>query len=742
MQKRLFIVSNRLPLSVEKQETGGYVSRQSSGGLVSAVEAYVNHGGKDAFNEKIWAGVADCSPEAWNSVQQEGGATEYKYLPVFMDEEEYAHYYQGFSNSVIWPLFHYFPTFADYSLTNYQAYMRANELFADVLEKQLRKDDVVWIHDYHLLPLAGMLRKRMPGLTIGFFLHIPFPSYELFREMPKLWQRELLSGMLGADLVGFHTMDYAQHFLKCVERILKVGHEGQCLWWENRQLKATAFPISIDYHQFNSAYDDPKVAELRQHYLELKGDKKLIFSVDRLDYTKGVPNRLRGYKMFLTEYPEYKEKVLFALNIVPSRDSISRYQERKKMIDEYIANLNSRIGSISWQPVLYQYNHLSFEELMALYTACDLALITPLRDGMNLVSKEFVASRKDKRGVLVLSEMAGAAKELQEALLINPNDRREIAEMIKTGLEMSPEEQAERLSAMQRRISRYDVNAWASDFFEELNDVKGMQLEFEIKFLDNLTKAELLDSYASADKRLLLLDYDGTLVPFSKFPHEAVPNAQLMEILGQLCDNPQNDVYIVSGRDSATLEQWMGMLPIGLIAEHGAKIRHKDAEWVTEGNKDMTNWMPKVEKIMDGYVAKCPHTFIEKKEFSLAWHYRNADLAQGAIWAKDLLSDLEDKTEQLPLNVLNGNKVIEVRPKGVNKGTAISKVLEGQQYDFILCLGDDKTDEDMFKKLARLPYAYTIKIGNEASFAKYNLHTPYVVHSLLEALEHYKQTRI
>jgi len=741
MQKRLFIVSNRLPLSVEKQD-GSYVCRQSSGGLISAVSAYLGKSGKDAFTDKVWVGVPDCSAEAWESVQADGCNMDFKYLPVFMKEDLYEHYYKGFANSMIWPLFHYFPSFADYSLSYHEAFMKANELFADMLAKQLKKDDVVWIHDYHLLPLAGMLRKRVPSITIGFFLHIPFPSYELFRVIPKQWQRELLAGMLGADLVGFHTVDYATHFLDCVERILKVEHDGQYVWWENRQVKASAFPISIDYALFNNAYDMPDVAAARDKYLELKGDKKLIFSVDRLDYTKGVFNRLKGYRLFLKQNPEYIGKVVFALNVVPSRDSISKYAERKKMIDEYIGNFNSRLGSISWQPVLYQYNHMSFEELTALYTACDMALITPLRDGMNLVSKEFVASRKDKQGVLVLSEMAGASKELSEALLINPNDTREIAEMIKTGLEMGSEEQEERLTAMQQRISRYDVNAWAADFFEELNEVKGMQLEFEIKFVDNLTKVELLNTYASAEQRLILLDYDGTLVPFSRLPQQAVPGDQLLDILGQLCETPQNEIYIVSGRDSQTLENWLGKLPIGLIAEHGAKMRHRGGEWTKEVGNELNDWMQNVEKVMNSYVAKCPHSFIERKEFSLAWHYRNADLVQAAIWAKELLSELSDKTEQLPLSVLNGNKVIEVRPKGINKGTAISKVLDAKHYDFVLCLGDDKTDEDMFKRLARLQHAFTIKVGNEASFAKYNLHSPYLVQSLLQTVAYYKQKSV
>lgn len=733
MKKRLFIVSNRLPLTVE-QHAGEYSLRQSSGGLISAISAYMSNEGKDEFTDKIWAGVPGCSEKAWDMAKPETDEHEYDFLPVFINGKKYDGYYSGFSNSLIWPLFHYFPSFADYNLSHFEAYMDVNATFADLLGKKLRENDVVWIHDYHLLPLARMLREKFPDITIGFFLHIPFPSYELFRVIPKLWQKEILMGMLGADLIGFHTVDYAAHFLSGVEKALKVEHDGQYISWENRKVKADAFPISIDYNMFNNAYNEPNVIKTRQEYTDLKGDMKLLFSVDRLDYTKGVYKRLQGYRQFLLKNPEYMEKVIFCMVVVPSRHTITKYAERKKLIDEFIGNLNSTMGSISWQPVIYQYNHLSFEELVAMYTACDMALVTPLRDGMNLVAKEFVASRQDEQGVLVLSEMTGASRELTEALLINPNDVNEIAAMIKYGLEMKPDEQLERMVDMRACISRYDVNMWAADFFMQLHNVKAMQMAFTIKMLDSFARARLLEKYSKTSKRMLLLDYDGTLVPFSKEPMLAVPDSTLLEVLEQISAVPENEIYIISGRDSRTLETWLGHLPIGLIAEHGASVRHKGSKWVSGITTASNEWMPRIEKIMDRYVSRCPHSFIEQKAFSLAWHYRNADLIQGSLRARELYADLVDRTASLPLNVLNGNKVIEVRNNEINKGTAVDKLLYKEKYDFILAIGDDKTDEDMFKKLTGKPEAFTIKVGNEPSFAKYNLHTPYMVQSLLESI--------
>jgi trehalose 6-phosphate synthase/phosphatase len=474
---------------------------------------------------------------------------------------------------------------------------------------------------------------------------------------------------------------------------------------------------------------------LRNDYRAIKGEKQLIFSVDRLDYTKGVSNRLKGYHNFLLQNPQFIGKVVFVMVIVPSRDTVKKYAERKRIIDEYIGDLNSSLGSISWQPIIYRYGHLEFAELVGLYTSCDVALITPLRDGMNLVAKEFVASRKDQQGVLILSEMAGAARELSGALLINPNDTDEIADTIKKALEMPDGEQKVRINAMQQRIKKYNINTWAKDFFEKLSHVKDIQLEFEIKFLDEPLRAKLLDAYKEAKQRLILLDYDGTLVGFTADPLQAFPGKELITLLETIANDTKNDVYVISGRNSHTLQQWLGALPIGMVAEHGAVTRSIAGSWHSENAADILDWKPKIESVMNAYTERCPGTFVEHKGFSLAWHYRTADTSEGVLRAKELLEELSKTTVLLDLDILNGNKVIEVRNKGINKGIAVNKLLKRKEYDFILCIGDDKTDEDMFKKLARKPEAFTIKVGKEASFAKYNLLNPDAVKSLLKSLK-------
>ncbi|TBO39789.1 bifunctional alpha,alpha-trehalose-phosphate synthase (UDP-forming)/trehalose-phosphatase [Pedobacter kyonggii] len=733
MQKRLLIVSNRLPISIEKNNEG-YSFRQSSGGLVSAVGAYLTGQGGKVFSERLWAGVPDCVEDVWALASLDHTGADYDFIPVFTSSGDYEDYYNGFSNSVLWPLFHYFPSLADYRPDFFEAYKRVNEQFAEKLSPLLHEGDTVWIHDYHLMLLPGLLRKTNPGITIAFFLHIPFPSAELFRVIPRGWQRALLEGVLGADLIGFHTAEYVSHFLKSLELSLGLEQEGDYITYQHREIKADAFPVSIDFGLFDTAHRLESVSLARERYVDIKGDKKMIFSVDRLDYTKGIFNRLRAFEHFLTTNPSYIGKIVFIMVVVPSRHSIFQYSDRKKKIDEFIGRLNSTMGTISWQPVIYQYDHLNFQDLLGLYTACDIALVTPLRDGMNLVAKEFVASRNDKMGVLILSEMAGAAFELTESLLINPNDVLEMGEMIRVALEMDPSEQGRRLSVMRERIRRYDVNAWALDFFTQLNRVKERQKKLDIRFMDAFSKSVLLNAYAESSHRLLLLDYDGTLVAFSSLPEHASPGELLLSQLSVLSLDPRVSLYIISGRDSATLEKWLGHLPIGLIGEHGAKVKAIGGDWTVAIDDMAAGWKTEIRPVMEEMVSRTPGSFIEEKDFSLAWHYRKTEASLGLKRAGELSGRLREITPGLSLDVLDGNRVIEVRNHGINKGRAVENILKEKQNSFILCIGDDHTDEDMFRALAGKKGTFTIKVGNQASLADYNLHSPHVVSSLLSTI--------
>jgi trehalose 6-phosphate synthase/phosphatase len=730
MEKRLFIVSNRLPVTVHEEKG----VQHASGGLITAIQGYMRNITHPRFSKVYWAGVPGCSIGTWEEAMKSHLATTFSYLPVFVNQSIYNGYYNGHANSLLWPLFHYFPSYAEYNEDNCIQYQQVNEQFAHTLMKHLRPGDTVWIHDYHLLPLPALLRKELSELTIGFFLHIPFPSYEVFRLLPRRWREDLLNGVLGADLVGFHTIDYATHFLQSVQMILGLDHDRHIIRNKDRLIKVDVFPVSIDYNHFNQSYNDEQVTLFRQSLLHKAGIQKIIFSVDRLDYTKGVYNRLIAYEYFLLQNPDYRQKVVFVLVVVPSRDGISKYAERKQMIDQTISSINSRIGNIHWQPVIYQYNSLPFKEMIAFYTGCHVALITPLRDGMNLIAKEFVASRKDKRGVLIISEMAGAARELTDAITINPNDITEMADAIKTGLEMPEDEQAVRLETMQSRIADYDVKTWAEDFLNEVENMKNKQLDFQVKFLDNYSKGSLLDNYRSAQKRLLLLDYDGTLIPFTSNPSEALPGKALIQLLTNL-KAEKNTLCLISGRSSAWLDKCFGDLDLNMIAEHGARFKYPNQGWTNEV-MTQNDWKERIRHIMRAYVRRCAHSFVEEKEFSMVWHYRSSSPDQGKLRAAELLMELNDYVHNRRLHVSMGSKIIEVKNNGIDKGSAIKKFLGSGDYDFVLAIGDDNTDEDMFKVLATKKNSYTIKVGNEASFARYNLHTPQMVISLLETISH------
>lgn len=731
MKKRLIIIANRLPVTIEHTDSGNIV-RDTSGGLASSIKSFLKC---DAhyFRERIWIGAANCPKDTWMSVTTEPDQQNCKYCPLFLPEDVYAAYYKGFSNSVIWPLFHCLLSFINYNDSFFDAYLEANESFANKISSMVGKDDIIWIHDYHLLPLASMLRKKYPFLTIGFFLHIPFPAYELFRTIPKTWQEALIKGVLGADLVGFQTPDYAAQFIKCAQAVLQVTVDASKeIFYDNRKIKVAAFPISVDYDQFHNAYDAPEVNRLRSRFLHLERDKKMLLSVDRLDYTKGITNRLIAFKEFLLQNPEYIGKVIFKLIVVPSRCDIKEYEQKKKSIAEFVCNLNSELGTIGWQPVTYYYNHLSFEELIALYTAADIALITPIRDGMNLVSKEFVSSRKDKKGVLILSEMAGAAKELKEAILVNPNDIQQIAEKIKYALEMPLQEQGSRITAMQSWIAQHNVKAWADGFLTQLCLQGNNTQESSLSDSKAPRKTDIRDNYKRASKRLLLLDYDGTCMPISEKSLQVPPDRELVELLASLASDRGNDLYIISGRDSNHLEEWLGELPIGLIAEHGIKKR---------GNKRHSDWQIQVpvskgcifsvKEILDRYTAKCPHSFIEEKEFSITWHYRMSDPQMATFYAKEIYHHIERFLRPSQGHILMGNKVLEVIFAGVDKGMATRNILKQNHYDFILAAGDDATDEYMFQSLITHTNAFTIKIGSTHSFAKSTLSTPLLLRKLL-----------
>jgi len=720
---KIINVSYRLPISFRKTSEG--VERKTSdGGLASSILSFA----EKTHYEITWAGIADFEITLWdakNECRRDGMKME----PVFLPKQLEKNFYQGFSNSVLYPLFSYFPSYAEYKQEYWDAYLEANRKMAEKVILLYEKDDIIWIHDYHFIPLAGLIRNELPEAKIGFFLHIPFPNIELIKLLPRHVQSFLFINLLQADLIGFHTWDYTLHFIECAEIILGATRNNFNLIYKNRETKTGAYPISIDFNKFNEAFDQMEVKTKRDNINNIYLNKKIIFSVDRLDYTKGVLYRLSAYEKFLEQNPQWMNRVVFIMVIIPSREEISRNSERKSIIELAISRINGKLGNYNWTPVVFQYKPIKFDELMALYTSCDIALVLAVRDGMNLVAKEFVASRNDLRGVLLLSELIDAAKELQEAIIFHPLDIQEIADSIQAGLNMSPNEQESRLKTMQTYLSKNDVFKWAAIF---LGDLKEKQQKNAIA-LGTDARNNLLEKYSKARNRLILLDYDGTLAPFHIDPEKAIPDPEILDILENLKRWKKNEVWIISGREKEFLDKHFAYLNINLVAEHGSFIKRN--EWKSQLPIMEVELMDEVNYLLTNFVDLYPGTFIEKKQNSIAWHYRAIEHQKGFIASRELLKQLKAYMLNKKLSLLDGSYVIEIKFLPSSKGSVYEQEIANEKFDVVIALGDDKTDEDLFKCLTK-PFHYSIKIGKGYTNASYRLENIQLATSFLNVLKH------
>lgn len=719
-KKRILIVSNRLPVTIRYSEGIPEVT-PSGGGLVSGLLSL-----HDEY-ETLWIGWPGFVAKNDRHAISEKLIDAYNFYPVFMSEQVSERYYEGFSNRILWPIFHSLPSYAKFSSLEWEAYKKANELFSRRVIELYRSGDMIWIHDYHLLLLSRYLREHLPDATMGFFLHIPFPQYDIFRLMPQ--HREILKDMLHFDLIGFHTHDYAQAFLGCVRRTMGIDNNLGQIIDGSRALQADVFPMGIDFEKYSTALRNPslqkEIGKIRR-----TNSRKTVFNVSRLDYTKGIPQSLRAIRLFFRRYPQWHERIVFVLVVVPSRERVERYASLKREIDECVGNINSEFGTLDWTPISYIYRSLTFGELIGLYNIADVALVTPLRDGMNLIAKEYLAVKQDNTGVLILSEMAGSAKELVESIQVNPNSEEEICEGLRNALAMPPEEQQRRNRSMRERLQTHNIERWINRFFNSLQKVKEITEELRVRQLDAASRANIVAKFVAAETRLILLDYDGTLVPLASEPHMAVPDDELLITLNRLAAVPQTTLVILSGRDRDTLGAWLKATNAILVAEHGGWIKRSPSEdWEPTITYPCDAWKEEIRPLLNLYVDRIPLSFIEEKNFSLAWHYRKAESESASVAAHELLDILSNLTTNLHTNVLPGNKCIEMRVTGISKGVFFQRFFPPDAFPFIFTAGDDWTDEDLF---AVMPdRAFSIKVGTQMSKARYNVNVHSDIHCML-----------
>ncbi len=704
---RLLIVSNRLPVVVSKNDKG-YELKKSAGGLVSGLTDYLHSLNKSdtVIDDFLWLGWPGMSIESKDQdlIRMEVNKV-FKAKPVFFSQTLMDKVYLGFCNKTLWPLFHYFLNYTTYDRDYWLQYKRHNKIFCDEILKIIRPDDYIWVHDYHLMLLPALLREKISN-PIGFFLHIPFPTFEIYRTLQNDVRKEILEGLMGSDLIGFHTHDYAQYFLRCVLRILGLeNHIGE-VEYNGRLVKVSTFPMGIDYEKFHAMNVAPFNDEKNQ-----SNEEKIVLSVDRLDYSKGIINRLLGFELFLKKHPKWHNKVHMKMIVVPSRTGVPSYQRIKRKLDELVGKINGRYSNTNWTPIFYQYTSLPHKELISLYRRSNVSLLTPLRDGMNLVAKEYVASLQDKKGVLILSEFTGAAKELNESIVINPYNIEEIANAIEEALNLPEPEQIRCNQAMQQRLQRYNVTFWANDFVNQLHEMYRMSVSsLKKKKFTSQIQHDILERYRDAKHRIVVTNYDRVLVPFSGEFNSVEPTEFLKKIIAEITGNENTDLVINSGRSRKYLDKWLGDLDINMTAEHGTWVKDADTNKWTLMKKVSTEWKEEIMPILEMYNDRLPGASIEEKEYSVAWHYIKADVEQSSFISKELFDNLVSITHNMNIRVEYGSQAIEIYHAGIDKSEIVKYFLDKKKYDFIFLIGNNWSDEELYRILP--DHSYSVNIGN------------------------------
>ncbi|EXC16039.1 putative alpha,alpha-trehalose-phosphate synthase [UDP-forming] 9 [Morus notabilis] len=781
--EKKIIVTNFLPLHAQKDaKSGKWCFSLDEDSLSLQLKDGFPSGSKVVFVGSLKVDVDSSEQEEVSQKLLE----EFSCVPTFIPSEIQKKFYHGFCKQYLWPLFHYMlPMCLDhcnrFDRQLWQAYVSANKIFADkVMEVINPEEDYVWVHDYHLMILPTFLRKHFTRVKLGFFLHSPFPSSEIYRTLPV--RDEILRALLNADLIGFHTFDYARHFLSCCSRMLGLEYESKRGYigveYFGRRVNIKILPVGIHMGRLQFALNHPLSSTKAKEIQEQFKGKKLILGVDDMDIFKGISLKLLALEQLLIQHPRLLGKVVLVQIVNPARSTGKDVQEAKRETYMTVRRINQTFGFPGYEPVVLIDRNVPLLEKTVYYSLAECFIVNAVRDGMNLMPYKYtvcrqgtpkmdealgISSDSPRTSTLVVSEFIGCSPSLSGAIRVNPWDIEAVADALNLAITMPNLEKQLRHEKHYRYISSHDVAYWARSFFQDLERACkdhyskrcwgiGFGLGFRILSLSpsfrKLSIEHILSTYRRTSRRAIFLDYDGTVVPQASI--SKVPSPEVISVLNNLCSDPKNTVFIVSGRGKNSLGDWFSQCEkLGIAAEHGYFVRWSStSNWETSPLAADFDWKQIAEPVMKLYTEATDGSYIEHKESAFVWHHQDADPYFGSCQAMELLDHLENVLTNEPVVVKRGQQIVEVKSQGITKGLVTEKVLSrmienGKPIDFVMCIGDDRSDEDMFESILRIasdsslpaaPEIFACTVGQKPSKAKYYLDDTSDVMTLLQGL--------
>ncbi|KAK2642527.1 hypothetical protein Ddye_024290 [Dipteronia dyeriana] len=781
IQDRVIIVANQLPVKAKRRpDNRGWSFSWDEDSLLLQLKD-----GLPEDMEVIYVGSLKVDVDV---NEQDDVSTvlldRFKCVAAFLPPEILTKFYHGFCKQHLWPLFHYMLPFSSthggrFDRSLWEAYVAANKIFSQkVIEVINPEDDYVWIHDYHLMVLPTFLRRRFTRLRMGFFLHSPFPSSEIYRTLPV--REEILKALLNSDLIGFHTFDYARHFLSCCSRMLGLEYQSKRgyigLEYYGRTVGIKIMPVGIHMGQIESvlrlADKEWRVRELKQQF----EGKTVLLGVDDMDIFKGVDLKLLAMEHLLKHHPKWQGRAVLVQISNPARGRGRELEEIQAEIQSTCQRINETYGQPGYEPIVFIDRPVSLSERVAYYTIAECVVVTAVRDGMNLTPYEYVVCRQGvtgsefssessgpKKSMLVVSEFIGCSPSLSGAIRVNPWNTEATAEAMNESISMAESEKQLRHEKHYRYVSTHDVAYWSRSFFQDMERTCkdhfrrrcwgiGLSFGFRVVALDpnfrKLSIDDIVNAYVKSKNRAILFDYDGTVMPQTAI--NRAPSQEVISIINTLCDDVKNTVFVVSGRGRDSLGKWFSPCKkLGIAAEHGYFMRWSaNEEWETCGQSVDFGWIQIAEPVMKLYTEATDGSYIETKESALVWHHRDADPGFGSSQAKEMLDHLESVLANEPVAVKSGQFIVEVKPQGVSKGLVAENIFssmteKGKRPDFVVCIGDDRSDEDMFEIIGNAissgilaPYSsvFACTVGQKPSKAKYYLDDTSDVVVMLEAL--------